>query len=565
MAIRASGDKKFKVVIAGGGSSGWMAASYLSKAFDRKVEISLVESPNISTIGVGEATFSYIHLFFEFLGLREDDWMPECHASYKLAIRFVDWNRERRHFYHPFQKFNMVQGWSMAEWWLTLREQALPFDYACFTVPAICDAQRSPRYVDGRSFDTKADDYIGGSNSDDKPLFVDDLHVQYPYAYHFDAGLLAKFLTRYARERGVTQLLDDIVDVNVGGNGQIVSVTTKDHGIVEGDLFIDCTGFRGLLINKALGEPFISFTESLPCDSAIAMQVPADQAMHSMEPYTTATALSSGWVWNIPLYHRTGTGYVYSSAFTTPEAAEQEFRRHLGPKADGCKASHIKMRVGRSERSWVKNCVAIGLASGFVEPLESTGIFFIHHGLEQLVNYFPRIEPEDESVRSYNKSIGNCIDGVREFLTMHYVAGTRNDTPFWKATKHELVVSDGLKERLRLWKERLPTDRTINPNFHGFTAYSYSTMLIGLGAVPRNGLAILDHTPTGPALAAFKEIRKRSEHLVNTLPHVYDYLSLRYDETGLPSRKVGDVKQLGHLLPSRRAQQTNDLGVHSQQ
>ncbi|HEY6250314.1 MAG TPA: tryptophan halogenase family protein [Candidatus Angelobacter sp.] len=565
MAISANGEKKFKVVIVGGGSSGWMTASFLSKAFDRKVDISLVESPNISTIGVGEATFSYIHLFFEFLGLREEDWMPECHANYKLAIRFVDWNRERRHFYHPFQKFNLVQGWSMAEWWLKLKEQTAPFDYACFTVPAICDAQRSPRYFDGRSFDSKVDGYIGGPRTDNNSVFVDDLHIQYPYAYHFDAALLARFLTRYARKRGVNQVLDDVVDVKLDENGYIRSVTTKEHGEVEGDLFIDCTGFRGLLINKALGEPFISFTESLPCDSAIAMQVPGDHAMHSMEPYTTATALSSGWVWKIPLYHRTGTGYVYSSAFTTPEAAEQEFRRHLGLKADGCKASHIKMRVGRSARSWVKNCVAIGLASGFVEPLESTGIFFIHHGLEQLVNYFPRLEPEEASIRSYNKAVGDCIDGVREFLTMHYVASTRDDTPFWKATNHELVVPDGLEERLRLWQERLPTDRTINPNFHGFTAYSYSTMLIGLGSVPRRGLTILDHVPAAPAIAAFHEIRKRSEHLVNTLPHVYDYLSLRYGATEIPVREAEHADQISQLLPATRTPHVNGAGAQIQQ
>src|SRR5262249_28365379 len=162
---------------------------------------------------------------------------------------------------------------------------------------------------------------------------VDDLNIQYPYAYHFDASLLAKFLTGYARRHGVRQVLDEVVDVRLAENGFIRHIVTRNSGSIEGDLFIDCTGFRGLLINKVLKEPFISFAKSLPCDSAVAMRLPCDREIEGMEPYTTATALSSGWVWKIPLYHRTGTGYVYSSAFSTPEGAELEFRRHLGPRA----------------------------------------------------------------------------------------------------------------------------------------------------------------------------------------------------------------------------------------
>jgi hypothetical protein len=538
MHMNNGGSTKFKVVILGGGSAGWMTASFLSKALNGSADISLIESSDINTIGVGEATFSYIHLFFEFLGLREDEWMPECNASYKVAIRFVDWNRQRRHFYHPFQKFDLVQGRSMIEWWLKLKEKTGRFDYACFTVPAICDAQRSPRFADGRCFDTKVDGQLEGRRTIDKAMLVDDLNIQYPYAYHFDAALLAKFLAGYARRRGVRQVMDAVVDVGRAENGDISHLVTRDHGLIEGDLFIDCTGFRGLLINKVLKEPFISFSESLPCDSAVAMRVPCDRETEGMEPYTTATALNSGWVWKIPLYHRNGTGYVYSSAFSSPEAAELEFRRHLGPQAEGCNATHIKMRIGRNERSWVRNCVAIGLASGFVEPLESTGIFFIHHSIEQLVNYFPSRGFEQESIRSYNKAVGDCIDGVREFLTMHYVASSREDTPFWKAAKHEFVVPEGLKERLRLWEERLPTDRTINPNFHGFTAYSYATMLLGLGHTPKHSLAALDYMPDEIPLGAFEQIRNRSAHLVTTLPHVYDYLRAKYEKTAEPDLAV---------------------------
>jgi tryptophan halogenase len=276
-----------------------------------------------------------------------------------------------------------------------------------------------------------------------------------------------------------------------------------------------------------LAEPFISFTDSLPCDSAVAMQVPHDPEREGINPYTTATALDAGWVWNIPLCHRLGTGYVYASAFLTPEQAEREYRQHLGERADGCNALHIKMRVGRNRNSWVKNCVAIGLASGFVEPLESTGIFFIQHGIEQLVNHFPHWTLDEESIRSYNEAVAECIDGVREFLTLHYVAGTRQDTPFWKATKHDLMVPNDLAERLRLWKRELPTKRTINPREHGFTAYSYCVMLVGLGQRPEQPPALIDYLSEGSALSAFQSIRRRAEYLVKSLPPLSEYLSVK--------------------------------------
>jgi tryptophan halogenase len=254
------------------------------------------------------------------------------------------------------------------------------------------------------------------------------------------------------------------------------------------------------------------------------MHVTRDPKSDGITPYTTATALSSGWVWNIPLFNRIGTGYVYSSAFRTPEEAEQELRSFLGKRSENCHASHIRMRVGRNRNSWVGNCVAIGLSSGFVEPLESTGIFFIQHAVEQLVSYFPGTSPVEENVRSYNRVIGNCIDGVREFLTLHYVASSRADTPFWKATKTDIRIPAELAERMKLWKMRLPTNTTINPNYHGFEAYSYSVMLLGLGHRPEQSLPILNHVCEKRALAALEAIRQRSQHLASTLPSAYEYL-----------------------------------------
>jgi tryptophan halogenase len=512
------------VVIVGGGSAGWMTAAYLSKALGQAVKIKLIESANISTVGVGEATFSTIKLFFDYLGLEEYEWMPSCNATYKMAIKFVNWNAEGRHFYHPFQRYDVVDGFNVAEWWLKFKGSAEAFDYSCFVVPSLCDRKRSPRFLDGRVFDDKVQEQFKPERAFKQNVLADH-KLQYPYAYHFNASLLAEYMKNYATARGVEQVIDDVVDVRLKEDGYIDSLVLKERGELAGDLFVDCTGFRGLLINKALGEPFVSFSESLLCDSAIAFQVPRDTEKTGINPYTTATALSSGWVWNIPLYNRDGTGYVYSSAFISQEDAEAEFRKHLGPAGDDCKPNHVKMRIGRNRNSWVKNCVAIGLSSGFVEPLESTGIFFIQHGIEELVSHFPDKGFAPELIAGYNRAVAECIDGVREFLTLHYCASTRADTPFWKATKNELHISDDLRERLRLWKKRLPSNRSVNPNYHGFEAYSYSVMLLGLGYGPERNLPILDHLSDRNIAQTFAAIREKAEYLSSSLPSQYEYLT----------------------------------------
>jgi len=510
------------IVIVGGGTAGWMTAAYLRKALDARCEITLIESPNIRTIGVGEATFSTVKLFFDWLDLDESEWMPACNASYKMAIKFVDWNARGRHFYHPFQRYPAVGGVNLGEWWMKLKRGAEPFDHSCFTVPALCDHRRSPRYLDGRVFDEQVQAEFDAGHRARQGVLADHL-VQFPYAYHFDASLLADFLAGWAMLRGVRHVADEVGDVTRRENGDIAAVVTQQHGPITGDLFVDCTGFRGLLINRALGEPFISFSRSLLCDSAIAMQVPANIAADGIEPYTTATALGRGWVWRIPLYGRTGTGYVYSSAFASADEAEAALRRHVGPAAAGCSASRIRMRIGRCRNSWVRNCVAIGLASGFVEPLESTGIFFIQHGIEELVSHL-HAPPEEEMVKSYNRVVAECIDGVKEFLMLHYRASDRRDTPFWQAVQTDLEVPDDVVERFRLWRRRLPNRRNIFAGYHGFESYSYSVMLLGLNGPLDASLPALDLVDPSPAFAAFDAIRTRTARLVATLPSHYEYL-----------------------------------------
>jgi len=525
-----------KVLIVGGGSSGWMTAAYLAKTFKKQVDVTLVESSNIRTIGVGEATFSTLKLFFDYLGLQERDWMPHCSASYKLAIRFVNWTKKKGHFYHPFERYQKASGFDAGKWWLKLKRHE-PFDYACFSTPYLCDAMRSPRFLDGTVYDSKVRAYY----SDEAPppnTKISGHMVQYPYGYHFNAAELAEYLKGYAMERGVTQILDDVQEVSLADDGSVAGVRTKEHGLLSADLFVDCTGFRGLLINQALREPFISFNDSLLNDSAVAIQVPRDVERDGMRPYTTATAHSAGWSCNIPLYGRDGTGYVYCSKFIDKDEAEREFREFLGPAAANSPPNHIKMRIGRNTRSWVKNCVAVGLSSGFVEPLESTGIFFIQHGIEELVAHFPGPQGYDENVMaSYNKSVAECIDGVREFLTIHYFASERDDTPFWRATK-EVKLPEALAERLRIWKSCLPTSRTIYPNFHGFEDYSWSVMLLGLGYRPSSHPPVMDMLDYDEAEMMFQGIKEQAAELTAKLPTLYEYLTHMRGEARVEQRRV---------------------------
>jgi tryptophan halogenase len=511
------------VVIVGGGTAGWMTASYLRAAFGDRIAVTLVESKNIATIGVGEATFSTIRHFFDYLGLDEREWMPDCHATYKLAIRFENWRAPGHHFYHPFERLRVVDGFPLTDWWLHARPSD-NFDRDCFVSSWLCEAERSPRYLSGELFERD----LAAQRTYRTTLT--EQGTQFPYAYHFDAALLARYLTGYATSRGVRHVVDDVVDVRLDERGWIDHVVTTEHGELKGDLFIDCTGFRGMLLNKALSVPFVSYQENLPNDRAVALRVPVDPAERGLRPCTTATAADAGWIWTIPLYGRIGTGYVYAGDYCTPDQAERTLREFVGPSADGLEANHIRMRIGRSERSWVNNCLAVGLSSGFVEPLESTGLFFIQNAVEQLVKHFPGERWDDRLRESYNRQVANVMDGVREFLTLHYHAAARADNDYWKdaATR---PIPDGLAERLEQWQGRLPDTETVFPHYHGFEPYSYIAMLLGLGGVPLQAPPALRHFDQARFARELRLVRDQAQTLVSSLPSQYEYVAHLHDDS----------------------------------
>ncbi|HZN18889.1 MAG TPA: tryptophan halogenase family protein [Micromonosporaceae bacterium] len=509
------------VVIVGGGTAGWMSATYLKAAFAHRVNVTLIESERVSTIGVGEATFSTVRHFFDHLGLAEEEWMPSCAGSYKLAIRFQDWRAVGHHFYHPFERYRSVDGFELADWWLHLDDRGDAFDRDCFVIPHLCEAERAPRTFDGSLFAAQLGGPLGQAA-------LAEQRAQFPYAYHFDASLLADFLADYGVRRGVRRVVDDVLEVARDERGWISHLRTREHGDLTGDLFIDCTGFRGLLINQTLGERFHSFQDVLPNNRAVALRVPRDQAVTGMRPYTTATAMDSGWIWNIPLLGRDGTGYVYADDFCSPEEAERTLRAFAAPGQDDLPANHIRMRIGRNERSWVGNCVAIGLSSAFVEPLESTGIFFIQHGIEQLVRYFPDGRFDPTLADSYNARVAQVVDGVKEFLVLHYRAAQRNDTPYWKEAKVR-PIPDGLGARLDTASSHLLDNSGIYPHYHGFELYSWNTMLLGLGFQPRRPRPALAHLDPAAARAELAAVRADAEKLINNMPSCYDYLSSRFE------------------------------------
>ncbi|MDI6105177.1 tryptophan 7-halogenase [Actinoplanes sp. NEAU-A12] len=504
------------VVIVGGGTAGWMTASYLKAAFADRIDVTVVESPQVSRIGVGEATFSTVRHFFDYLGLDEADWLPKCAGGYKLGIRFENWSTPGEYFYHPFERLRTVDGFSLAEWWLELGDRSQPFDRSCFLTTALCEAKRSPRMLDGTLFISGVDSALGRST-------LAEQRMQFPYAYHFDADEVARYLSGYAVERGVRHVVDSVEHVGQDERGWITNVRTAEHGELAGDLFIDCTGFRGLLINQTLGTTFQSFEDVLPNNRAVALRVPREDEAQ-MDPYTTATAMNAGWMWTIPLFRRNGNGYVYSDQFISPEEAERELRQAIAPDRDDLQANHIRMRIGRNTDSWVKNCVAIGLSSAFVEPLESTGIFFIQHAIEQLVKHFPDERWEPRQTKAYNDRVAHAVDGVKEFLVLHYKSARRDDTPYWKEAKVR-AMPDALGARLDLAASRLLDEETVYPYFHGFESYSWNAMNLGLGNVPAAPLPALKHIDPRNARAEFARLAAEADEMVAALPSCYEYLA----------------------------------------
>lgn len=494
------------IVIVGGGSSGWMTAAYLSRHV-QGIDITVIESSDIPIIGVGESTIPPMKDFMDAMGLSEKEWMPQCNATYKSAIRFRHFHDTNEpDFWYSFEPLKHVAGRPLSRYWynkhLTQPEYAdrnTFFDY-CFLAPEFCRQNKTLTSITGAG-----------------------------PAYQVDAGLMGEMLRKMACAAGVERIIDTITEVRLGEDGAIAALARKDGPDLEADLFIDCTGFRSLLLGDALDEPFESYADHLFNDRAVALRYPFEDKEAELTAFTGSTAVSSGWIWQIPLYSRRGSGYVYCSEFQDADDAERELRTFLGEeRLRDVQARHLKFKVGKSRRFWVKNCIGIGLSSGFVEPLESTALFTVQLQVETLAHIIAgRHDYNTSDVKVYNRVMDSLYEGIRDFLVAHYAITRREDTPYWRAVKYDTVIPDSLGELLRfarLTQTDLPVIRQIyRPNFGDFSfTDGWLSILLGMNYMPIDTGQFQNVGPFEPAVV--HNMSKADQHHASQRRYVAEEL-----------------------------------------
>ena len=491
-----------RVVIAGGGSAGWMAAAALAKALaGTGISITLVESEEIGTVGVGEATIPPIQLFNRIVGLDETEFVKATGGTFKIGIEFVDWWRCGHRYFHPFGRFGDDFGMvPFHQQWLAARAGGDATPLAAYSLSEM--AARGGRFAPAPA--------EGGT-----------VFTTFGYAYHFDAGLYAAFLRRHAEARGVVRHEGRIATVPIDTDtGHVAALVLTDGRRIEGDLFLDCTGFRGLLIGEALGVEYLDWRDWLPCDRAIA--VPTGTAGPAT-PFTRSTARDAGWQWRIPLQHRIGNGHVYSSGFLEDDVAEATLLAHLDAAPTG-DPRRLRFTTGRRAVGWSRNVVALGLASGFLEPLESTSLHLVQTAITTLLAWFPD-RGFDPAVRDeYNRRIAREWDAVRDFLVLHYVATERDDTPFWR---HCAAISlpDPLAAKLDMFRS---TGRLIEREGDIFHDASWLAVMLGQGVVPVGRDRLADGIPPDERNAVLTGMRRVIAAAASRMPLHEDTIRRRF-------------------------------------
>uniref|UniRef100_B0T4L6 Tryptophan halogenase n=1 Tax=Caulobacter sp. (strain K31) TaxID=366602 RepID=B0T4L6_CAUSK len=448
-----------KIVIVGGGTAGWMTAAALGRFLkDGHTQVTLIESEEIGTIGVGESTIPQINIFNRMLGLDENEFVRRTKATFKLAIEFVDWKRIGHAYYHPFGPYGVdMDGVSFHAYWLRLKAMGEAADLGEYSLQALAAAQGK---------------FMRANHQPNSPL------GSIAHAYHIDAGLYARFLRDYAEDHGIRRQEGKIVEVHQRAvDGFIEAVTLQSGQRVEGDLFIDCSGFRGLLIEQTLKTGYEDWSNWLLNDRAVA--VPCEPA-GARAPVTRATARPAGWQWRIPLQHRLGNGYAYSSE----HISEDEATAYLLANLDGAPLRDpftLRFKAGRRKKSWNKNVVAIGLSAGFMEPLESQSIHLIQVGISRLLAMFPDKRFEQPDIDRYNRVMQFEYEKIRDFLILHFHATQRNDTPYWDYLR-EMPIPDYLADKIAVFESY---GRVFRENEELFNDTSWFAVMIGQGLEPR--------------------------------------------------------------------------------
>ena len=480
-----------RVVILGGGTAGWMTAAALSQSFGTGLAITLIESEEIGTVGVGEATIPTIHWFNALIGLDEAEFLRATKATFKLGIEFVGWRAPDHRYFHPFGQYGAaLPGVAFHHRWRKAAAEGLdlPLETLSLTTRLAIDGRFAKPSGDSRSILST----LG-------------------YAYHFDAGLYAAHLRGLSESRGVTRVegrLDAIERAQT--DGSITALTTHRGARIEGDLFIDCSGFRALLIDGALDEPFEDWSHWLPCDRAVAVPCARTAAT---TPYTRSTARAAGWQWRIPLQHRTGNGYVYASAHCSDDAAAATLLANLDGEALA-EPRLLRFKAGMRRRPWRGNVVAIGLSAGFLEPLESTSIHLIQSGIAKLLTLFPDRDCDPGLADRFNATFARDMDGIKDFLILHYHATAGRDEPLWRHCR-TMAIPDGLRERIAQYRR---SGRLILDPDELFRESSWLAVLDGQGIVAANYNPLADALDSDTNCAQVRQIADVIARAAPTLP-----------------------------------------------
>ncbi len=488
-----------RVVIVGGGTAGWMAAAALAKVLGpRGPAVTLVESEAIGTVGVGEATIPPITLFNRLVGIDEDVFIRETRATFKLGIEFVDWLRRGHRYLHSFGMFGPdMNGIAFSHYLLRATAAGLPIDRDGFNAEAMAAHQ-------GRFART--------------PLGAPANLPRINYAFQFDAGLYAALLRRHSEALGVTRIEGQVTSVEpLAGREGIAALALSDERRIEGDLFIDCSGFGGLLIEQTLAAGYVDWSEWLPANRAIAIPTTRTPIL---PPMTRATARSAGWQWRIPLQHRTGNGYVFCDAFQSEDAALAELLATLEGKATG-DPRMLRFVAGYRRRQWVGNCISLGLASGFLEPLESTSIHLVQAGLAKLLALFPQGDADPALADRYNAEMAALYEGIRDFLLAHYVLTERDDTPFWRS-RRAMALPDTLVARLHRFRTRGEVGAG---GMELFRDTNWFAILHGQGLVPEDHHPVADALPDAVLRERLDQVRAAIDQRVAGLPTHERYLA----------------------------------------
>lgn len=460
---RACASEITTICIVGGGTAGWMTAAALAKKLaGLPVTIRLIESEEIGTVGVGEATLPHIRAFNSALNIDEAELMQETEATFKLGIEFCDWGRIGDRYIHPFGDFGpAINGVPFYHHWLRLRASGA--------------AGGAAGRLDDYSFPIVAAEH----NRFQHPISdLDRLESTFGYAYQFDASRYAAYLRRYAEARGVERVEGMVKDVRLNvGSGFVQAVSLADQRVFAADLFIDCSGFRGVLIEGALAAGYDDWSDWLPCNRAIAVPT---QSRGPLGPFTRATARTAGWQWRIPLQHRVGNGHVYCNSFISDDEAERQLIENLDAPMQAA-PRRLAFTTGRRRAFWKRNVVAIGLAGGFLEPLESTSIHLIQDGITELLALFPDRGFDAPSTAEYNRRMGLHYERVRDFLLLHYVATQRDDSPFWRHFR-ALKLPDSLQEKIEAWTTR---GYVVPYEFGLFLPPSWVAVMMGQNLLPK--------------------------------------------------------------------------------